>query len=179
MKTLLLLRHGKSSWDDPEVADFDRPLSKRGRKAARAMGQVLADRQLAPDLVLCSESLRTQETWEIASREITSRAVSGPPPVRLLRALYLASPAQILKAVGQAPDSVGTLLAVGHNPGFEDLARRLAGPGSNPEAVRLLGQKFPTGALAILVSEVETWAALTPANTRLIAFLRPREVLAD
>lgn len=171
MKTVLLLRHGKSSWDDPALADFDRPLAKRGEKAAKAMGKVLAENAPRPDLVLCSKSLRTRETWDLARR-----AFAEAPPVELREDLYLASAAGILRMLQRLPASHSTVLVIGHNPGFEDLARRLAGPDSVPEAAALLREKYPTGALAVLEAGIGSWADLKPRGARLRDFFRPRDL---
>src|SRR5262245_41156815 len=94
MKTLLLLRHAKSSRDNPRLADFDRPLAKRGHEAAPEIGRFLHRAKLIPDLVLCSTARRTQETADLALAEL-GREVT----LRLVDTLYLASPEQILKVI--------------------------------------------------------------------------------
>lgn len=175
MKRLLLYRHGKSSWDDPRLEDFDRPLAKRGRKAAPEMGKAIAARGWRPDLVLCSAAARTQETCALTAPEIGAE-IGGGPEVKVLRSLYLASPAQILRQVHRVPDTVERVLVVGHNPGLENLALRLAGgEGGSPDLERLR-DKFPTCALAVIALDAERWADTGPAVTRLEAFLRPKDV---
>ncbi|RUZ86718.1 histidine phosphatase family protein, partial [Mesorhizobium sp. M7A.F.Ca.US.003.02.2.1] len=95
MKQLLLLRHAKSSWDDPDLDNFDRPLAERGVKAARLMGRELAARGWLPDLALVSAALRTRDTWRLVAAELPV-----PPQVAFLKALYDASAADILSQIG-------------------------------------------------------------------------------
>jgi phosphohistidine phosphatase len=170
MKQLLLLRHAKSSWDDPVLADFDRPLAARGLKAAPRMGRELARRDWLPDLALVSPALRTRETWRLASAELPARV-----PVEFAEALFEATAGDILTVVRQATASAGCLLVLGHNPGLEDLARRLAGPRSDAGARRKLEEKFPTGALARLVVD-DDWADLDFGTARLTHCIRPKDL---
>lgn len=169
-KRLYLLRHAKSSWDAAGLADFDRPLNRRGRQAASGMGELMKRCRLLPDLVLCSPAARAEETWTRVAAELPER-----PPVRLLRSLYLAPPSRLLDRVRAVEESVGALLLVAHNPGLEHLAGRLAGPGSTATALEMLSEKFPTGALACFEFE-GAWAALAPQGARLAEFLRPRDL---
>jgi phosphohistidine phosphatase len=171
MKQLLLYRHGKSSWDDPDLEDFDRPLAKRGRKAAPLMGRTLAARDLVPDRVLCSAAVRTRETWELTAGEF-----GAMPEAKTLRSLYLASPAQILQQVHRTSDTVQRLMVVGHNPGLENLALRLAGGMGDSPDLELMRAKFPTCALAVIRLDAARWAETGPETTRLDAFLRPKDL---
>ncbi|RUZ71152.1 histidine phosphatase family protein [Mesorhizobium sp. M7A.F.Ca.US.006.01.1.1] len=157
MKQLLLLRHAKSSWDDPDLDDFDRPLAERGSRAARLMGRELAARGWLPDLALVSAALRTRDTWRLVAAELPVQ-----PRIAFVKALYDASAADILSQIGQTDASSGCLLAIGHNPGLEDLARQLAGPGSDAKALARLEEKFPTAALARVVFEGD-WSGLSSA----------------
>jgi phosphohistidine phosphatase len=170
MKQLLLLRHAKSSWDDPALADFDRPLAPRGLKAAPRMGRELARRDWLPDLALVSPAQRTRETWRLVSAELPARV-----PVEFAEALFEATAGDILTEVRQATASAGCLLVLGHNPGLEDLARRLAGPRSDAGARRKLEEKFPTGALARLVVD-DDWADLDFGTARLTHCIRPKDL---
>ncbi len=172
MKTLLILRHAKSSWADPGLDDFDRPLNSRGQKAAPVMGKYLKKEGLVPGLVLCSAARRTRETWDLVSR-----AFEPEPPVKFLRSLYLASAARMLQAARGAPDEVERLLIIGHNPGTERFAAQLAGPDSLGPALEDLTTKFPTTALAVVTSDVETWRDLAFGQARLIAFVKPRDLV--
>ncbi|CAN7619342.1 SixA phosphatase family protein [Mesorhizobium sp. LjRoot246] len=168
MKQLLLLRHAKSSWDGPDLDDFDRPLAERGLKAARLMGRELAARGWLPDLVLVSAARRTRDTWRLVAAELPTH-----PRIAFIEALYGASAKDILSQVHQTDPSCGSLLVIGHNPGLEDLARQLAGPGSETNARKKLEEKFPTAALARFVFEGD-WSGLS--STRLTHCLRPKDL---
>lgn len=157
MKQLLLLRHAKSSWDDPGLDDFDRPLAERGVKAARSIGRELAARGWLPDLALVSPALRTRDTWRLVAAELPVQ-----PRIAFIKALYDASAADILSQIGQSDVSSGSLLVIGHNPGLEHLARQLAGPGSDAKALARLEEKFPTAALARFAFEGD-WSGLSSA----------------
>ncbi|UVK37924.1 histidine phosphatase family protein [Mesorhizobium sp. AR10] len=170
MKQLLLLRHAKSSWDDPDLGDFDRPLSGRGLKAAPLIGRELARRGWLPDLALVSPALRTRDTWRLVAAQWPASV-----PTEFAEALYQASAADILGQVQHAGASADTLLVLGHNPGLEAFAPRLAGDGSDTKALKRLGEKFPTGALARFVVDGE-WANLGFGRARLTHCLRPKDL---
>jgi phosphohistidine phosphatase len=161
VKRLLLLRHAKSSWDDPALADHDRPLAPRGRKAAKLIGALLRGEHLRVSLVLCSSARRARETLDL---------VGAPGDVRIERELYEASAAQLLDRVRCISDEVETAMVIGHNPAIQDFAVALVGVHSE-----LATRKFPTGALATLVWR-GPWAALEPGHADLVAFVRPREL---
>ncbi len=167
-KQLLLLRHAKSSWDDPDLDDFDRPLAERGQSAARLMGRELAARDWLPDLALVSSASRTRDTWRLVAAELPAH-----PRVAFAKALYEASAADILSQIHQAAPSSRTVLVLGHNPGLEDLARQLAGTGSAPKALKRLDEKFPTAAVARFIFKGD-WVDLS--SGRLTHCLRPREL---
>lgn len=169
-RRLYLLRHAKSSWDDPEQRDFDRPLAKRGRQAASAVGRAMKRRGLQPDLVLCSTAARAAETWRRVAAELPAE-----PPVRWLRSLYLAAPSRQLERLRAVEDSVETLLLVGHNPGIENLAVQLAGHGSDERALERLSAKYPTAALAGFELE-GPWSELAPGGARLVEFTTPKDL---
>ena len=170
MKALLLLRHAKSDWGDPSLSDFDRPLAKRGRKAAPRMGRIMAEAGWQPDLVFCSAACRAHQTWKRVAKEIDDTA-----ELRLLRGLYLASPVQILRQVRRAPDGTACLLVIGHNPGLERLALRLAGAGSSAEPLARLAAKFPTAALARFEVDLDGWRELDFGSAKLTHFHCPRD----
>jgi phosphohistidine phosphatase len=171
VKVLLLLRHAKSSWDDPALEDFDRPLAARGRKAAPLMGRAMAERGWIPARALVSPALRTRQTWRLVLGELGDAA----PQVVHEDALYMASAGRILALVRQSPPELPSLLVLGHNPGLEDLARGLAGPGSDPESFSRMREKFPTAALARFEIE-DRWAGLGVGGARLTHFLRPKDI---
>jgi len=169
MKTLTLLRHAKSGWDDPVRRDFDRPLNPRGRRAARTVGQAMKAQGLAFDLVLASPARRVVETLE----EIA--AGYGAIEPRYDERLYLAAVSTLLDLVRTAPDEAGRLLLVGHNPGLEELALRLA----RRDGDRLRGEvelKYPTGTVAEIELEAERWADVKEGMGRIARFIRPRDL---
>jgi phosphohistidine phosphatase len=169
VKRLLLLRHAKSSWDDPDLADRDRPLAPRGERAARAMGRHLAGRGLRPDGVLCSTALRATETLARVAAELELAC----EPV-FDAGLYLASSEELLAAIRAAPDEIGTLLLVGHEPGLSDLACRLARPDSRDW--RRMARKFPTGACAEIRTGAARWGEIADGCGLLESFTRPRQL---
>lgn len=161
---LLLLRHGKSSWDDPSLADHDRPLAKRGRKAAERMGEHLRVAGLRPDLVVSSPSRRTRETLDRLGLE--------GPEVRLADAVYQATDDELLGLVREVPEAVGSILLIGHNPAMQELAVQLCGDDRGVKAQQLR-EKFPTGALAVF--EIDgAWRKLVSGSARLVSFTTPR-----
>ena len=163
MKTLLLLRHAKSSWDDGSVPDHDRPLNNRGKKAAPRMGRLLHERGLRPDLILSSTAVRARKT-----AEAVAKACGYAKPPDLVERLYLATAGTLLEVAQTAPDeSVGRLMLVGHNPGMEDLVAILAG--------RL--ERFPTAALAVFDIAIESWRTLElGVGVTLVGIFRPKEI---
>jgi phosphohistidine phosphatase len=170
MKTLYLLRHAKSSWKDDGLEDFDRPLSKRGRAAAKAMGEYMARHQIAPAQVLCSPAKRTRETLERLQDGI------GPAvPVRFEKAIYMADSPTLLRRLRRLNDSLPSAMLVGHNPGLEQLALVLAAE-QDDEPRRQLQLKFPTGSLAVIETDVDRWSDLKPGCGRITAFVRARDL---
>jgi phosphohistidine phosphatase len=170
MRQLLLLRHAKSSWDDPGAEDRDRPLNKRGRRAAETMRRVMTELGLAPDLVLVSPARRVIETLDALE------PWEETPLTEQIEALYLATAGQILSTLHGVPETVRSVLLIGHNPGMQDLASRLASnPASATDAARRLAQAFPTAALAEFAI-AGPWHQLQPAGARLVRFIAPREL---
>lgn len=169
-RSLLLLRHAKSSWDDPSLDDFDRPLAKRGREAAPRIAHEMMGRGWQPDHALISPALRTRQTWELVAE-----ILQGNVPHDFVPAIYEASAARILEAVRSAPDEAGCLLVVGHNPGLEGLAALIASPESNDEAMAKLSAKFPTAAIARF-GFGGPWRALGPGAAMLEGFVTPKEL---
>ncbi|HEV7369096.1 histidine phosphatase family protein [Arenibaculum sp.] len=169
MKTLHLLRHAKSSRDDPDLPDHDRPLADRGREAAAWVGRHMAGRGLAPGLVLCSTARRAEDTLALA----LSAAGAGWP-VERERGLYLAGAPALLDRLRRIPDEVGSVLLVGHNPDLHDLARDLASSGDG-EALAGLRQGFPTATLAGIEFDVPSWRELAAGSGRLVGYTVPRK----
>lgn len=169
MKSLTLLRHAKSGWDDPVGRDFDRPLNPRGRRAARTVGLEMKAQGLAFDLVLASPARRVVETLE----EVAT--AYGPLDPNYDERLYLPSTATLMEIVRAAPDEVGRLLLVGHNPGLENLALRIAERG--PDALRSeLEIKYPTGTVAEIGLPAARWADVQEGSGRIVRFIRPRDL---
>lgn len=165
MKRLCLLRHSKAKRD--EGPDLERPLMKRGRKDASLIGTWLLRKSYIPGVVLCSPSRRTRETYDELRRHL-----DGIAEPHLLKSLYLAPPSALMARIRSVPDSVETVLVIGHNPGLQKLAIRLAGPGSKAGAVRKVGKKFPTSALAIFEADIGNWRELDESKTRLVRLVR-------
>jgi phosphohistidine phosphatase len=174
MLRLWLLRHAKSAWDDPGLDDFARPLSPRGKKACRLLARHMAERNLTPDLVLCSPATRTRQTWERLEKRL-SGGVPDRIPVRFEPSLYLAEAATLLALTRAAPTECRELMLIGHNPGMEDFAARLSGSAAG-DALERLGEKFPTGGLAEIAFPAKAWAQVAPKGGFLASFVVPAQL---
>ena len=161
MKRVWLLRHAKSSWDDPGLVDHDRPLAPRGRKAAKRMARWAADNGVRPELVLCSTALRARSTLELILDAL------GAPEVEIEGGLYHASAADLLERLRALPTDIADVLVIGHNPALYELTGMLAPPG--PEA-------FPTGALAELRCAINAWTDTRQGCGQLEALVVPRSL---
>ncbi len=190
MKVLYLLRHAKSSWKDASLADHDRPLNGRGRRAAKIMGGYL-DRYMAltgaaPDLVLCSDAARARETLNIVQGNAPQTVGGGSVKIEFDGGLYQAAPMDLLGRLQHLADHVGAVLLIGHNPGLEHLALGLTGGQADCTDENVSGEtlldrmsiKFPTAALAVLEAEIESWRDLEAGGALLRQFIRPKD-LAD
>ena len=174
MRQLLLLRHAKSSWDDPALPDHARPLNARGRRSALAMANAMRDLGLAPDIVFVSSARRTLQTLE-ALTPFEDGALVEP-----MDALYLAPWQQLLDELHQVPETARSLLLIGHNPGLHDLALALADPATLARGgadARRLAEGYPTGALAEFTI-ASPWRQLAAGGGRLVRFLAPRDLSA-
>ena len=169
MRTLTLLRHAKSSWDDPVRRDFDRPLNQRGFRGARLMGDFCRREALAWDHVVASPALRCVETldgfWEGYGR--TLKPVWD-------RRIYLASSMTLLDVLHDTPAHAEHVLMCGHNPGLEDLALLLV-PDDRDSLRDSIEEKFPTGSVAVLAFE-GGWPTLSAGGAQLTTFIRPRDL---
>jgi phosphohistidine phosphatase len=168
MKRLTLLRHAKSTWDDPVARDFDRPLNRRGRKAARRIGEEMQALNLQFDAAFASPAVRVKET--LAEVE---QGFGRDLRVTFEQAVYLASPETLLDLVRAADDGAASLLLVGHNPGLESLAVDLTSGGPLRAQAAI---KYPTATLAELTFDCATWREVAPATGRLTRFIRPRDL---
>ncbi|HLL62124.1 MAG TPA: histidine phosphatase family protein [Propionibacteriaceae bacterium] len=165
-RTLIAVRHAKSSWDH-DVEDHDRPLSGRGRRDADALGRLLVQRALRPDLVLCSTAARTRETWE---RAHAVGATAGE--VRLVRGIYHAWVPELVRLLRQTPDDVATVLLLGHSPGIPDLVEHVCIRTDSADWVQL-DQKYPTSGVAVVNVPV-SWRELGSSTADLVTFAIPR-----
>ena len=169
-KTLLLLRHAKSSWEDPNLADHDRPLAPRGQRASKLIAAYLQAQGITPEQVLCSSSARTRETLERISA-----GFAGEVEVEIEEDLYMASAGDLLVRLRKVSGGVESLMVIGHDPAIAALARRLAGRGADLERLR---GKFPTAGLATLSFD-GSWQELAPGAAELVVFVKPRELEAS
>ena len=167
MKRLYLLRHAKSSWDDLTLADHDRPLAPRGRRAAKVIAKHLGRKGISPELVLCSPSTRTRQTLKRLAPGLRKNA-----DVRIEPELYAASAPTCSRCCTRWPDEVESVMLIGHNPGIQDLALSLAGAGSEIPRLR---SKFPTAGLATLELN-GTWRELAPESAELVSLVTPKEL---
>jgi len=170
MKTLTLLRHAKSSWDGSAPGDFERVLTKRGRKAARTIGRELKAQGLVFDAVLASPAARVVETIEELAEGYGSPIRPG-----FDERIYLGSVATLLASVREADDAAERLLLIGHNPGLEGLALLLTrdeGEGLRRE----LSAKYPTATVAEIALPIEHWRDAAPGIGTLARFIRPRDL---
>ena len=162
MKTLLVLRHAKSSWNDPALDDHERPLNKRGRRDAPRMGELVREHGLIPDVVISSDAVRARLT-----AEAVAEAARYAGEILLDPHLYVACPADILSLLPKVRENPKTVMIVGHNPGLEELVEQLTGE----------RQDLPTAALAQIDLPIEQWRDLK-LSTRgtLVGLWRPEQL---
>ena len=161
MKTLFILRHAKSDWDNRELTDFERPLNERGLKSAPLIGRVMKENQFLPYSIVSSPAIRARQTAELVkeSAGIESEILFD---VRI----YEASPARLLEVVADQTDNADSMLLVGHNPGLEGLIRALTGE----------IEPMPTAALAVVDLQIEQWSDINSAPGSLRLLIRPKEI---
>ncbi len=161
MRTLVLMRHAKSDWKKPGLADHDRPLNARGRRAAPLMAGKLRDEGISVDVILASSACRVQETLELM------RPIWGSEAELLTaQALYLASPALIAEQIHALHDAWMSAMVVGHNPGMAGLVCHLA----------KRNLEMPTAAVVVFTSNVESWSRSVAADWQLKAYWKPRNL---
>ena len=161
MKTLLLMRHAKSSWKTPGQADHDRPLNSRGRRDAARMAERLKLASRSPDEVICSTARRAGETWELMAT-----TWHDSMPVTHAKQLYLAPPSVILAVAATAEPDTERLLLIGHNPGMENLISRLTG----------VSEPAPTAAIACIELPIDSWSDVREiSNVRLMDIWYPKD----
>lgn len=176
-KQLFVLRHAKSSWDDPGLDDHERPLAPRGQRAVKLLGAHLREHQIKPDQVLCSSARRTIETCE---------GVDPGGELVVEPELYNASGGEVLARLRRVPESNSSVMVIGHNPALQVLVLRLIGAnGDDSRSPELedgtesmqgeVQRKFPTGAMATLSFDC-AWEDLSEGQARLVDLVRPRDL---
>jgi phosphohistidine phosphatase len=174
-KQLFVLRHAKSSWDDPGLEDHERPLAPRGRRAVKLLNEYLRRHEIEPAEVLCSPARRTVETYD---------GVAPAGELHLEPELYLASGDDVLERLRRVPAPTPSVMVIGHNPAMQVLILRLTGANGTSKTLgdyatqARLGEverKFPTGALATLTFD-GPWSALAPGSAELVDLVRPRDL---
>ncbi|HEV7643395.1 MAG TPA: histidine phosphatase family protein [Pyrinomonadaceae bacterium] len=160
MKTLLLLRHAKSSWDDTSLSDFERPLNPRGKQTAPFIGELIAEKGWQPDLVLSSPAERAKQTALLAKEAGSLKA-----EIRFDEKIYEASQFQLLEVLKGISAPAGTVLLVGHNPGMEGLLGLLTGE----------MQSIPTAALIRISLDIDSWDRIERDSGKLEEFIKPKE----
>ncbi|MGH6824638.1 SixA phosphatase family protein [Methyloceanibacter sp.] len=169
MLTLILLRHAKSSWKDPALADHDRPLNTRGMAEAPVMGKAMAKHGLDPDVVLCSTARRTRDTLGFVLPELKIE-----PKVIYEDGLYHGTPAEMLGILHEVGAGVGQVLLVGHNPELQEFALDLIGSGAKHLKDRLEA-KYPTAGLVVLRFPAAAWKSVAVNSGKLDLFLTPSD----
>jgi phosphohistidine phosphatase len=170
LKTLTLLRHAKSSWDDPSLDDFNRPLNERGWKAARRMGHELKSRDMSFDLVLASTAARVRETIDGLQEKYDFGA-----PIQFEPRMYGASTDELLSLIRALPESVHAPLLVGHNPGLERLIVELTRDDKGGLRRRVAG-KFPTTSLAVIELPADRWPDIASGSGTIADLILPKEL---
>jgi len=162
MKTLLLLRHAKSSWKHPELADHDRPLNKRGKRTAPQVSTLLQEEDLIPNLIICSSAMRAHTT-----ALLVAKACAYAGEIKRIRKLYLAETQTSIEVLRQVGEKHARVLVVGHNPGLEALIEALTG-----EAMAM-----PTAALAKVELALKRWSVLdTDTDCKLVNVWLPKDL---
>jgi phosphohistidine phosphatase len=164
MRILYLLRHAKSSWNEPSLRDFDRPLKKRGREAAERTGMRLAEEKLNNPIVICSPAVRTRETAEIVLKSANLQVEQ-----RFDERIYDASLRELVQVVSEIPDEKEAAIMIGHNPGFEELLAFLNGE----------QRRMPTCALAKIKFGDVSWKDVRAGEGSLEWFIAPKELPED
>lgn len=160
MKTLFLLRHAKSSWDDPSLSDFDRPLNDRGISTAPFMGEVMASRRYDPAIILSSPANRAATTAKLVKQ---AGGLKGE--IIYDDRIYEASPNRLRQAVSELGDQIESAMAVGHNPGMEGFVEYLTGE----------EERMPTATLAVIELNIGSWSELTGDCGKLSEIIRPKD----
>ncbi len=172
MKTLHLLRHAKAAEINPQGTDFERPLSKRGIAACKAVSNYLATTGFSVDRVFCSPAQRTKETYTFIKDSL------GGAKTSFREKLYLIDAGDLLNLIGDFSNSISSAMIIGHNPSLHMIALRLTYDAIDKELpnLNLLTTKFPTGALCSLTFNTDDWQMVTRGRGTLTAFIRPKDL---
>ncbi len=170
MKTIFLLRHAKSSWNDTVERDFDRPLNNRGRRAAETIGRYFREESVAFDYVVASPAVRVIETLD--SVETGAGRSFG---ATFDKRIYMASAMTLFDIVQETDDAHSSVLLVGHNPGLEDLVFMLT-PADGTRIRKEIDVKYPTATFCEMVFDVESWDDITAESGKLVRLVRPRDL---
>jgi phosphohistidine phosphatase len=164
------MRHAKSSWDDPALADHDRPLTTRGRKAVPRMAKYMRDKRPEPSVVLCTSAVRARQTLELLQPVIPDVTT-----IKIEPKLYTAGSKELMTRIRRLSQAAPSVLIVGHNPSMQELILALAEEGSISNVIR---KKFPTAALAVLDAPIDEWRHLEPGKAALVDFITPKSLRA-
>lgn len=162
MKTLLLMRHAKSGWDNPALSDHDRPLNPRGERDAPEMGRLLVHAAVIPDRIVCSSAVRAKRTAEMVHESLNAAC-----ELQVIDHLYHAPPKTWFSVIRELPDAANCVLIIGHNPGLEETLLRITGE----------PHRMPTAAVAHLAVPIDRWEEFaSTASARLVEIWRPKEI---
>jgi len=161
MKTLFILRHAKSSWENTDLSDFDRPLNERGLKAAPLMGEVMRKNQFQPEIILSSPARRAAQTATLVKENAQIKC-----KIKSEERIYEASPARLLKVISEQDEKNEPLMLVGHNPGLEGLIKILTNE----------VHQMPTAALAVIDLKINKWSEINSSTGNLRVLIRPKEL---
>ena len=170
MKTIFLLRHAKSSWQNHNLDDFDRPLSDRGIKACKKIGKYLKKKNISPDIVYCSTAVRAKQTWELVNRIVEKKE-----NVLFKKNLYMSDLSNFIEIIKKTKKKFKSLMIVSHNPGIEYLALELS-KDKNNEVYKKIYNKYPTGALVIIKYNIDKWNKVDLKKGSLYKFIKPKEL---
>lgn len=162
MKTLYIFRHAKSSWDNPNLADFDRPLNERGIKSVPVMGEMMLKNNFQPVIILSSPAVRAKETTNL----LKSYA-NWQTKIAFDERIYEASPQTLLNVISEINEAMESAMIVGHNPGLEGLIKTLTGE----------CEPLPTAALAVIDLKTENWGEIINQGGSLREIIRPKEII--
>jgi phosphohistidine phosphatase len=171
MKNLYILRHAKSDWGDADLDDHDRPLAPRGERGATVVGVYLRQRQILPELILCSTATRAMET-----RALMLAQLGDERTTEFDRALYLSGRKGVMRRLAEIGDGYDSAMVIGHNPDLHDVARALA-DGGDPELRARLEAKLPTAGFVEIALKIDSWSRIDGAHGSLVDVQSPKTLV--